>query len=307
MARSLRLAEPAIGGAAPAAGRMHQRAAGHPSLATVACPLGAQIRVATIRPASQDRSVATIPDTAERRLLRERMFDPLSQRILVGIGVADRWRCLDAGAGRGSIAAWLARQVEPTGHVVAVDMDTELLHTVRDVSFERFRHDLTTDGPVGRDFDLVHCRFVLEHLPERERVLDELIDQLRPGGWIVVQDADFSPTALADSKPYARAMAAFDAAMAARGTDYAWTRQLPARLAARQLAELEATAETTWFPSGSDHARFWASNLVVMRDRMIDTGLMDERAHGQVIDELLHGGQWLPGIAVLAARGRRPS
>ena len=251
--------------------------------------------------------MATIPDTAERRLLRETIFDPLTQRILGGIGVADRWRCLDAGAGRGSIAAWLARQVEPTGHVVAVDIDIELLHTMRNVRFERFRHDLTTDGAMGRDFDLVHCRFVLEHLPDRERVLDELIDQVQPGGWLVVQDADFSPTALADSKPYARAMAAFDAAMAAQGTDYAWTSQLPARLAARQLVELEATVETTWFSSGSDHARFWTSNLAVMRDRMIDAGLVDEDTYGRAIDELLHGERWLPGIAVLTAKGRRPS
>jgi hypothetical protein len=101
-------------------------------------------------------------------------------------------------------------------------------------------------------------------------------------------------------------MAAFDAAMAAQGTDYAWTRQLPTRLSARQLVEVGASAETTWFRSGSDHARFWASNLAVMRDRMIETGLLDEHTYGHAIAELLHGDLWLPGIAVLAAKGRRP-
>ena len=190
---------------------------------------------------------------------------------------------------------------------MAVDIDTELLHTVPEVSFERVCHDLSTDGPVGRDFHLVHCRFVLEHLPDRERVLDELVDQLRPGGWIVVQDADFSPTALAHSAPYARAMAAFDAVMALQGTDYAWTRQLPAGLTARQLVEVEATAEATWFPSGSEQARFWSSNLAVVRDRMVEADLIDERTYTQAVSDLVHGTCWFPGIAVLAARGRRPT
>ena len=43
-----------------------------------------------------------------------------------------------------------------------------------------------------------------------------------------------------------------------------------------------------------------------MRDRMIDAGLLDEHTYGRAIDELFHGDVWLPGIAVLAAKGRRP-
>jgi ubiquinone/menaquinone biosynthesis C-methylase UbiE len=33
------------------------------------------------------------------------------------------WRCLEVGAGRGSMAVWLAQRVGPSGHVVATDVD----------------------------------------------------------------------------------------------------------------------------------------------------------------------------------------
>jgi 2-polyprenyl-3-methyl-5-hydroxy-6-metoxy-1,4-benzoquinol methylase len=50
-----------------------------------------------------------------------------------------------------------------------------------------------TDGwvcwelPAGR-YDLIHARLVLSHLPQRRDVLARLVQALRPGGWLVVED-----------------------------------------------------------------------------------------------------------------------
>ena len=61
----------------------------------------------------------------ERLALLERIFDPLSRqrRSLVQPG----WRCLEVGAGRGSMAVWLAERVGDRGHVVATDIDVSYL------------------------------------------------------------------------------------------------------------------------------------------------------------------------------------
>ena len=61
----------------------------------------------------------------ERLALLERIFDPLSRRRreLVQPG----WRCLEVGAGRGSMAVWLAEQVGESGEVVATDIDVTYL------------------------------------------------------------------------------------------------------------------------------------------------------------------------------------
>jgi hypothetical protein len=55
----------------------------------------------------------------DRLGLLEDIFDPLScrRRELVQPG----WRCLEVGAGRGSMAVWLAERVGPCGQVVATD------------------------------------------------------------------------------------------------------------------------------------------------------------------------------------------
>lgn len=251
------------------------------------------------------RSVREIPDTDERRRLREELFDPFTCRQLARIGVTNGWQCLDAGAGRGSIAQWLAERAGAEGHVVAVDIDSALLGTIPDAAFEARRHDLATDGPVGEGYDLVHSRFVLEHLPNRDQVLVELATQMRPGGWLVIQDAEFSTTALADSSMYAAAMIAFEQAMNTTGADYRWTRTLPAALSRLGLLDVHANAEVAWFHGGSDHARFWASNLDVMRSEMLAAGL-DESVYERALDALFDPDQWLPSIMVLAVSGRRP-
>src|SRR5262245_11804479 len=61
----------------------------------------------------------------ERLSLLEQIFDPASRRRrdLVQPG----WRCLEVGAGRGSMAAWLADRVGESGQVVATDVDVTYL------------------------------------------------------------------------------------------------------------------------------------------------------------------------------------
>ena len=63
----------------------------------------------------------------ERLALVERYHDPISVAALERLGVDAGWRCLDVGAGAGSIARWLAERVLPAGEVLATDLDTRLL------------------------------------------------------------------------------------------------------------------------------------------------------------------------------------
>ncbi len=41
-------------------------------------------------------------------------------------------------------------------------------------------------------FDLVHVRYVLVHLPDFSVALDNLVKCLKPGGWLVLEEPDFS-------------------------------------------------------------------------------------------------------------------
>jgi len=79
----------------------------------------------------------------ERLGLLERIFDPGSRRrrALVQPG----WRCLEIGAGRGSMAVWLAGQVGERGQVVATDIDVTYLKRLEVPHLEVRRHDILED------------------------------------------------------------------------------------------------------------------------------------------------------------------
>jgi SAM-dependent methyltransferase len=137
---------------------------------------------------------ATAPAAAERRRLEllEARYDPLTVRRLETVGVAAGWSCLEVGAGAGSVACWLAGRVGPTGRVVATDLDPRFLDGDLDPVVEVRRHDIRIDALEAAAFDLVHCRALLCHLDDPAAALARMAAALRPGGWLLVEDADYA-------------------------------------------------------------------------------------------------------------------
>jgi SAM-dependent methyltransferase len=127
---------------------------------------------------------------SERLAALEDKFDPVTTDVLVRLGVDAGWRCLEIGAGAGSVARWLADRVGPTGHVLAVDLETGLLESEAFPSLEVRRADILSDD-VGDGFDLTHARLVVGHFLDKVAALRRMAATLRPGGWLVIEEADF--------------------------------------------------------------------------------------------------------------------
>jgi SAM-dependent methyltransferase len=89
---------------------------------------------------------------------------------------------------------WLSDRVGPKGRVVATDLSTNLLEGTGRENLEVRRHDIVRDPIEEGQYDLVHSRLVLEHLPEREDALRKMAAALAPGGWIVIEDFEISWT-----------------------------------------------------------------------------------------------------------------
>ena len=86
---------------------------------------------------------------------------------------------LDVGCGEGVLTSEWARRLDSQGHVVGVDLDDPAL---RDEWSRRARPNLefravdATDLPFGRnEFDVVCAIEVLEHVPDPERTLAEMV------------------------------------------------------------------------------------------------------------------------------------
>jgi ubiquinone/menaquinone biosynthesis C-methylase UbiE len=125
------------------------------------------------------------------------LWDPFTFRTLDEAGVSEGWRCLEVGAGTGSVAGWLRDRVGTRGHVVATDIETRWLEPLAGPNLEVRRHDVTADPLEPSAYDLIHLRLVLMHLPERDAVIAKLVAALRPGGRLVVHDYDVHTAAIA--------------------------------------------------------------------------------------------------------------
>jgi SAM-dependent methyltransferase len=137
----------------------------------------------------------------ERLELLQRIFDPTAHRRLDL--VRPGWRCLEVAAGRGSIARFLSDRVGPTGSVVATDIDIGSLSELDLPNGTIIRHDILNDpltalgGPAS--FDLVHARFLLQHLfDHQDLAIARMVQLLKPGGWLVIEDLNTDTLAAAD-------------------------------------------------------------------------------------------------------------
>jgi SAM-dependent methyltransferase len=119
----------------------------------------------------------------------ESLWDPGSRALLEELGIGLGWKCLEVGAGGGSMVRWMA---DRGAHVTAIDIDTRFIESLASDSIEVRRVDLREDELPQDEFNLVHARLVLEHLADRRQILDRLVATLRPGGWIVIEDYDWT-------------------------------------------------------------------------------------------------------------------
>jgi ubiquinone/menaquinone biosynthesis C-methylase UbiE len=156
----------------------------------------------------------------ERLAAIEGNLDAYTIACLTAVGTAPGWRCLEVGAGAGSIARWLCERVAPSGSVVATDLETGFLETLTERNLEVRCHDITSDPLEKGAFDLVHARKVLEHLPAPEQVLARMVEATKPGGWLCVEDADLvslTHGSTTHQELFARGYAAFLGCMMANG------------------------------------------------------------------------------------------
>ena len=242
---------------------------------------------------------------ARRRLrLLETWADPATTRRLAATGVGPGWRCLEVGAG-GSVTRWLCERVGPAGQVVAVDMDTRFVEELDYPQLEVRRQDVVTQPVPRGEFDLVHTRAVLTHLPARDDVLADLVAALRPGGRLVIEEVDFFSIDSCATGLYREMLTSMETITAPAGLNCHWARQLPAMLASAGLEAVTADADIQFCNGGSAAAQFLAVSFVQLRDTLVAGGCTAEDLDrfSTLLDDPT---TWFPNMAVVGATGRRP-
>jgi len=242
-----------------------------------------------------------------RLKLLEEFHDPLTTNQLDAIGVGEGWRCLDVGAGGGSVTRMLAERVGRTGSVLAVDLDTSLLERFASDRVEVRRHDLLSDELPQAEFDLVHARLLLMFLSPRLGALQRLVSAARPGGWVASIAPDFHTVRLAPtSTVWQRVWSYFLDAALAGGWDPGYGVRLSGDLHAAGLVDVHADYIARSHPGGSLPSRLLSLTIERLRDRMVllgaDSGEID--AARSLLEE---PARTYTSPTSCVARGRRPS
>jgi ubiquinone/menaquinone biosynthesis C-methylase UbiE len=244
----------------------------------------------------------------------ESIYDGNSVAVLAGRGVDAGWTCLEVGGGAGSMARWLADRVGGTGRVVATDLDPRFLAGHDRDNLDVWTHDILT-GPLDPDsFDLIHARAVLEHVARPEEALRRMVTAVRPGGWIVLEDADFDATmapamvALGDQGEFAdlyrRCLAATATLLRAAGADPGFGCKLPHALRAAGLVDVGAQFYGP-VARGAGPTGFIHLTVMELRGRLVEHGLLGDAEIQRFLDLCAAGASYAPPV-VVSAWGRRP-
>ena len=227
-------------------------------------------------------------DEERRRLdLLEAVFDPGTHASLGRLPLPGGARCLEVGAGAGSIARWLCERVGPGGRVVATDLDTGFLEGLTEENLQVLRHDIAVDHLDEGHYDLIHARLVLMHIPERDQVLRRLVAALRPGGWLMVEVFDWSSLQAAPGSTaealHTRLYEALGVVFTSVGASVEYGRRLPLDFRAAGLVAIGAEARVHVPTGGSPTAAWWRLSMAKLREPLLRTGRLTE----EEIDEAL--------------------
>lgn len=251
------------------------------------------------------------PEAVDRHRYLETILNPFTFARLSTVGDLTGRRCLEVGAGGGSVARWLADQVGPTGHVLATDLN--LRHIPAGSGYTTLQHNLVTEPVPDGTWDLIHARLVLIHLPEREEILARLAAALAPGGALVVEEwaAEFTqglilntPSA-ADAELFEAYQGTLQSVMAKRGSDPTWAARMHSTMLRAGLPDVDTAIQSRSWPGGTAGTLLAMANVLQLRQEFADAGFGDddiERLRVLVSDPRLV----LRGHFIYSTIGRRP-
>jgi SAM-dependent methyltransferase len=220
-------------------------------------------------------------------------------------------RCLEVGAGSGSMAVWMAEQVGDDGFVLATDIKPRPI--APRVNLSVMEHDITTGAPSGSHWDLIHVRLLLNHLPERRAILSALASRLVPGGILLTED--YYPTRSVDlvihapTKKDAALLEQYQSihyrALSDHGNDKGWARRAILAMMEESLVDVHTVMHGETWRGGGVGCQFLAAGLAQLHGELRGFGMTEEQLH-RVAELFDDPGLLLHGHLMYSTSGRRP-
>lgn len=233
--------------------------------------------------------------------------DPKTCALLRQVGIAEGMHCLEVGAGAGSVSAWMAAQVGERGRVMSTDIDLQFHGEMPSNVIVR-QHDVATDPLPREHFDIIHARAVLQHVPTRDEVVAELVDALKPGGWLVVEDGTFLGFGQQGlPEPYKTVHQIMAAGSLDEWRDPDFGLQVLDRMRSVGLVELDVVGDIWAMRPHEPSGEWWFLALERAIPYMVAAGVVDESDSRAALEQVRAEGFVMMSPASIATLGRKPA
>ncbi|MCY3741447.1 MAG: methyltransferase domain-containing protein [Candidatus Poribacteria bacterium] len=144
-----------------------------------------------------------------RLIEQSRIYGESTHRLCRRAGITVGMRVLEIGSGAGDVALMLAELVGPTGKVVGVDVNADILDTARQRAIDAGRQNVEFIADDARaltfpeKFDAIVGRFVLMYMADPAEAFATFMTHLKPGGIAAFQEPEYTlyPTFLHPDTP----------------------------------------------------------------------------------------------------------
>lgn len=236
------------------------------------------------------------------------ILDSETQKRLLEAGLTSGSRCLDLGAGAGTMSQWMAEQ---GGEVVAADIKPQHIRVHPRVTVVQV--DASSDALPEGPFDIILIRMLLAWLPQRSQVLRKAIDRLACGGTIVTIDweSTWGKSLLHSSIPdaqnyFTEFQKAFRKSMVAKGHDSIWYSKVHGEMVDAGLTDVRTTTASRSWRSGQPGAVLPLITTTEARERLIECGFAPKDIDGLHMT-LRHQDTVVQGLPIWTTLGRRQS
>jgi ubiquinone/menaquinone biosynthesis C-methylase UbiE len=149
-------------------------------------------------PPQQPTYPLQVGSPGEQRLaILNEIYNPATQQFLLDNGLKAGMTVLEVGCGTGIMACWLAKQVGPTGKVIAIDQSAQQiavaqenmrLQGINNIQFMTLPvEDLSI---ITEQVDLAFARWTLCFIPDPIAGLTAMYAALKPQGILAIADLD---------------------------------------------------------------------------------------------------------------------
>ena len=227
-----------------------------------------------------------------RLLLLARDRWPDTAALFERAALSPGMRCIDLGCGGGEVTLEMAGLVAPHGSVTGVDMDEVKLDLAREAAVRRglgnvgFRLLNLNDWDEPDAYDAVYCRFVLQHLSHPVDMLRRMWAGVRPGGVLIVEDADFDGWCCdPPNDGFDVFLRAYSQVLERRGGDHATGRKLYGWFLAVGIADPKVTMAQSLWTQGEGKTLAW-STLDASAAAIVSERIASETEVAAALDDL---------------------